>query len=119
MPYQTITLSSVGTSGIANLDWSGGKPTTVAVSAGSTSMASNYTIQYTLDDIMRTASTSVVWFSISSAAGSSAQHFTSSLQLDPGGVVVTFLNPIAAVRINSTALSSTNLQMRVLQGEGA
>lgn len=110
----TVTLSSVGVSAYVAGDWIGSKPTTVAVSLGSTTMTADFTIQYTLDDIQ--VSTSPVWFSLSSEIGSSATHF-SSANAD-AGVTVGLLYPVAALRISSSALSSSSLTMRVLQGVG-
>lgn len=50
-------------------------------------------------------------------AGSAAQatYWSSTTGID--GVLYTFNGPVAAVRLNSTALSSGPLTMQVLQGE--
>jgi hypothetical protein len=131
MPYQTITFSTAnstvpGNSTPAALNWIGGKPTTVSLSfGGSSTVANDATIQYTLDDIQRVASTSVVWQYITSSLGigtnsTSIFHFASTSQFD-AGFLVQFLSPIAAVRLGSSALSSTGglgtISLRVLQGE--
>jgi hypothetical protein len=51
MTLTTVTLSSVGTSPIANLSWIGGKPSVaVAFSSANTSSA-DFIVQMTLDDI--------------------------------------------------------------------
>jgi hypothetical protein len=105
-----------GASAIANLNWIGGKPTTVALSFSSSTTNCDITIQYTLDDIQRVASTTVIWASVASSSGTVA-HFGSTTFFDPG-VSLTFLNPIAAVRMNSTTLSSGIVYLKVLQGEG-
>lgn len=110
----TVTLSSVGVSNYVAADWIGSKPTTVAVSLGSTTMTTDFTIQYTLDDLQLVASP--VWFSISSEIGSSATHFSSAAA--DAGVTVGLLYPVAALRISSTAMSSSSLTMRVMQGVG-
>jgi len=107
------TLSSVGVSGALNLDWMGSKPTTCVVTLGSTTMTSDFTVQYTLDDLQ--TSTSPVWFGVSSAIGSSVTHYSAS---NADGVSLTFLNPIAGLRLSSTAISSSSLTMKVLQGPG-
>lgn len=114
MPLFSTTLSSVGTTTISNLNWMGGKPITASVIPGSTGQTSDFTIQYTLDDIMRTSSPA--WSGVSSAFGVPAQHFTSSVAF-PDGVTVGFLSPVTAIRLNSSALSSGSLTLKVLQGE--
>ena len=113
MPYATVTLSSVGTSDPVNLNWRGGSPTSVLVSFGSTTMTVDFTIQYSLNDSM--LSSNRVWVAVGSSVGSSATHF-SSANADTG-VPVGFNYPIAAVRLNSTAISSSTLTLTVLQGE--
>lgn len=113
MPLFSAALSSVGVSAIANLNWIGGKPTTASVTPNSSTMTSDYTIQFTLDDIQR--SSSPVWVNVSSAVGSSGQHFTANF---PDGATVQFLSPVAALRLSSTAMSSSGLVFKVVQGEG-
>lgn len=112
----SVTLSSVGTSGEANLDWRGGGATTAVVTNGSSTMTADFTIQYTLDDAQLSTGTRA-WFGISSATGSSAIHFLSSAIIDTA-VTVSFLNPIAGLRISSTAISSSSLSFKVLQAGG-
>ena len=110
----TVTLSSVGVSGPINLDWRGSKPVTAVVTLGSTTMTADFTIQFTLDDSQLT--TTQVWTTVGSSTGSSATHF-SSANAD-ASVTVGFLYPIAALRISSTAISSSSLTLRALQGAG-
>lgn len=107
----SVTLSSVGTSDPANIDWRGGGYLTAVVSLGSTTMTTDFTLQYTLDDSQLTSTRT--WFGVSSAVGSSITHF-SSANAD-AGVSFTFLAPVAGLRISSTALSSSTLTLRVLQ----
>lgn len=112
MPNPTIvTLSSVGTSNAVAIDWRGFRSATCAVTLGSTTLTTDFTIQYTLDDLQLTASP--VWFGLGSSIGSSVTHFSSAN--GDAGVVASFLAPIAGLRISSTALSSSSLTMRVLQ----
>jgi hypothetical protein len=111
---QTVTLSSVGTSTPLNLDWRGSKPVTAIVTLGSTTMTADFTLQYTLDDLQLT--TTQTWVAVGSSTGSSATHF-SSANAD-AGVTVGFLYPIAGLRLSSTALSSSSLTLKVLQGVG-
>lgn len=125
MPYQTITLSTAasstpGASAAAALNWIGGKPITVSIlpaSGGGSSGA--FTIQYTLDDIMRVPSSVVVWSGVSSAPALGLPGVTwnaSAVAVD--GVFLSFLSPIAAVRLNSSNLTGGPLLLKVLQGEG-
>lgn len=113
MPYHAVTLSSVGVSNPVNVNWRGGSPTSIYVSFGSTTMTTDFTVQYTLDDSM--LSSTVRWIGVGSSVGSSATHF-SSANADTG-VPIGFDAPIAAVRLNSTAISSSTLTLTVLQGE--
>lgn len=122
MPNQTITLSSAnvpGVSGAAALDWRGGKPATVSVFTSTTGTSSgNFSLQYTLDNIQALGGSSLAfWQGVSSAIGQAATTFNAST-FGVDGVQFAFLNPVAAVRMNSTALSSGPWTMKVLQGEG-
>jgi hypothetical protein len=130
MPSYTFTFSTAnssnpGNSAAANLNWVGGKPTTVSLSfGGSSTVANDATIQYTLDDLQRVTSTGVVWGFIGSslaANSTSPFHFASTTWFDTG-FTTQFLGPIAGVRLGSSALSSTGglgtISLRVLQGEG-
>ncbi len=121
MPYQTVTLSSAnvpGQSGVAALNWRAGRPTTVAVYASTTGgQTSAFNIQYTMDDVQLIGGSSLAqWASVSSAIGSSGTIFTSST-ITTDGLFYQFLTPVAALRLNSTALSSGPLTMKVIQGE--
>jgi hypothetical protein len=77
-------------------------------------MTTDFTVQFTLDDIQ--TSSSPVWLNIGSSTGSSATHF-SSANADTG-VTMGFLYPIAGLRISSTAISSSTITMKMLQGIG-
>jgi hypothetical protein len=113
MPNPFITtLSSVGTSAAANLDWRNGGYVSAQVTLGTTTMTADFTIQLTLDDPV-TSSATRAWFGMSSAVGSSVTHFSSAAA--DAGVYVTFLSPVAGLRISSTAISSSSLTLRVLQ----
>lgn len=108
------TLSSVGVSTPINLDWRGSKPVTAIATLGSTTMTADFTIQYTIDDLQFVSTPS--WISVGSSTGSSATHF-SSANAD-ASVTVGFLYPIAGLRLSSTAISSSSLTLRALQGAG-
>lgn len=110
----TVTLSSVGVSNPVAVSWRDYNPTTASITLGSSTLTTDFTAQFTLDDLQ--LSSSPVWLSIGSSIGSGATHF-SSANFD-AGVVVTFLTPIAGLRISSTALSSSSLTLKVLQGDG-
>ena len=114
MAAVTTTLSSVGVSNPVNIDWMGAKFATVAVSLGSTTLSADFTIQFTLDDLQ--LSSSPTWITFGSSTGSVATHF-SSANAD-AGVVMGIAYPIAGLRISSTAISSSSLTMKVLQGVG-
>lgn len=107
----TVTLSSVGVSNAVNISWRSMQAVTCAVTLGSTTMTTDFTIQYTLDDLQ--LSSSPYWMGMGLSVGSSITHF-SSANAD-AGVSVTFLGPLAGLRISSTAISSSTLTMKVLQ----
>ncbi len=121
MAYATVTLStgSTTTSTPIALNWRNGWKTTVLVTASS-SFASDFTLQYSLDDMMLAGGSSLCnWSAVSSEPGQAAQHFNSSVSF-PTGVSYTFPSPIAAVRLGSTSNAGmgagNQLSMRVLQG---
>lgn len=120
--YTTITLtsavsSSPGASAVVDLNWIGAKPVSVSVLPATAGTSAVFQIQYSLDDPMRVASSLMAWSGVSSATGQPATTFSASAAgLD--GVLVSFLNPIAAIRINSSNLAGGPLTMKVLQGEG-
>ncbi len=110
----TTTLSSVGVSNPVNVDWRGSKPVTAVITLGSTSMTTDFVVQYTVDDLQ--LSSSPVWISAGSSTGSSATHF-SSANAD-AGVTMGFAYPIAGLRLSSTAISASTITLKVLQGAG-
>jgi hypothetical protein len=118
MPYTTITLSSAsvpGQSGVANLAIGRGGPISIAVYTSTTGTATGaFTVQYTLDDIQLVGGASrAFWANISSAIGAAGTVFLSSTTID--GTFISLLSPVAAVRLNSTALSSGPMVMKVIQ----
>ena len=116
MPNFTASLSSVGTSPVANLAWGVGKPVTASVVPGSSTQTSDFMLQFTMDDLQLTAASAVQWQGLSSAVGQPATHFQSSVCY-PDGVANTFLGPVAALRISASALSSGSLKFKVMEGE--
>lgn len=117
----TVTLSSVGTSGVVALDWMGGGPTVVELTFTSTTLTAAGALQYTLDDLMRTASSQVTWRPVSSTPygtiGSSTP-FTWSSSFGDVGFTYAFPYPVAGLRFTSSNLSSGSIMMDVLQGGG-
>jgi hypothetical protein len=109
----SVTLSSVGVSRAVNLDWRSGEPVSVALKPSSSTATSDFSLQYTLDDLQ--LSSSPTWLSYSSGVGSTVQHFTGATVFD-AGVGISFLNPVAGLRLSSSTLSAGNISMDVLQG---
>jgi hypothetical protein len=105
MPQATVTLSSVGNTGPINLDWRNGAFTGVSVT-GSSSGTFAYSVQYTLDDLMQIASSLVSWINDPNAT---------ALSSNSSGVYL-YQQPLAGIRLASTALSSAALTMKVVQG---
>jgi len=123
MPNVTIQASSVGTYPVA-CNWIGGSPILVGVTLGSTTMTTDFIIQYSLNDLQ--LSSNPTWFNVSSVSYPlnitsfpsttvTAFHFSSAFADTP--IVLSFENPVGAVRLNSTAISSSFLRFQVLQGE--
>lgn len=104
----SVTLSSVGTATLI-LDYLGAKTTTARVTLGSTSMTVNATLQMTLDSSWAT-NQAANWFSASSVSISSA--------IADAGLTVNFLTPIAGLRLNSSAISASNVTLTALQNAG-
>lgn len=106
------TLSSVGTSGPLNLNWRGALPVTASVTLGSTTMTTDFTLQFTLDDLQ--LNSSPVWLGWAATVGASVSHF-SSANAD-AGIAFVFQNPIAGLRLSSTAISASTITLKVIQG---
>jgi hypothetical protein len=99
-----ITLSSSGVSSPQNLDYRSSKFISFAVT-GSSSGTFSYVIEGTLDDVTQEPAAAITWWPMSSATTAN-----SSLNLYQG--------PLAAMRINASAVSSATLTLRILQGIG-
>lgn len=121
---QSILVSSVGTSKVIMLDWMTGGPTTVRITAASTTGAApsgGGVLYWTLDDPTAGSTTigNVVWSPVSSTFGSTAAGVvvTTSGTVD---IPYTFQLqvPVAALRFSCSAFSSTSLAIDVLQGRG-
>jgi hypothetical protein len=145
MPYAFVTVSASSgavTSKPIALDWRGGKPVLWRLTTSSSLATGDYTIQYSLDDIMLSAYSTTypptgvvtglpssigIWSGISSypytgvigssTAGAPALHFTSS-NIFPDGISGVFSPPPAALRLSSTNSSSNVTTLTILQGEG-
>ena len=122
MPLQTVSLSSANIPGVSTpgfMTWRSGKPATVSILISTTGTSSGtVSLQYTLDDVNLIGGTSLAyWQGISSAQGQPATVFNAST-FGIDGVQFQFPTPVAAVRMNSTGLSSGPLVMKLVQGEG-
>jgi hypothetical protein len=121
MPISTITLTSASTttSAAVQLNWTGARPTTVAVTMPSTTGSLDFTLQYTLTDIERSGigSSQAAWFNFGSS-GLGTHYSTANLDVGGAGPTFTFLGPIAGVRLQSTNISSGPLTAFILQGDG-
>ena len=127
MTYATVTLvtttsTNPGASPVVNLNWIGGKPTTLT--ALTTASSGDFTIQYTLDDVQRVGGSSLAYWSnlstdpyttLPTSAVTGIHYSASSYNTD--GVLAFLPGPVAAVRLNSTSLLGT-LTLKVIQGEG-
>ena len=122
MPIQVITLSSAnvpGASAPAFLNWTGGRPTTVATTMPSTTGGVDFTVQFCLQDIQRAGilSSQAAWFNVGSS-GIGVHYSSANLDVGGAGPTFTLAGPIGAVRLQSTAMSSGPLVGYVMQGDG-
>jgi hypothetical protein len=122
MPLQTITLSSASVPGVSApsaLNWRSAEPATVSILVSTTAtFTGGVKLEYSLDDLMLVGGSSLAfWQGVSSAIGQPAQIFNLATA-GADGIQFQFLTPVAAVRMNSTALSSGPLTMKTMQGEG-
>lgn len=109
------TLSSVGVSNPVATDWIGSKPVTAVITMSSSTVAVDFTVQFTLDSVQ--SSSSPTWLTVASSVGGTATHFSNS-NFDTGAVIG-FGYPIAGLRISSSANGGgSTLTMKVLQGVG-
>ena len=115
MPISTIVLTSASTTTSAPvaLAWMSGKPATVLTTMPSTTGSVDFTLQVTGDDIMRTPSSLVTWCNWGSSE--IGTHYSSqNLDIGGRGPVFTLLGPVAAVRLQSTNISSGPLSADVI-----
>jgi hypothetical protein len=115
MPNTSITISSIGSYPVA-MNWRGRAPALVTVTLGSTTMTTDFQVQYSPDDLQ--ISSSPTWFGMSSLGmtnANSTTHFSSAYA--DNGFVAQIVVPVGAVRLNSTAISSSSLTFKVIQGE--
>jgi hypothetical protein len=126
MPYQTVTLSSVGTSPPVALSWISGKHTTATVTASSSGATGDFIVQFTMQDLQRSSLPTWIGLSSNSYAitNAAATHY-SIANVFPNGssggtgecVYLPIPGPIAGLRLSSTTISGT-LNLSVIQGEG-
>jgi hypothetical protein len=121
MPIATISLTSASTttSAAVALNWTGGRPVSVATTMPSTTGSVDFTLQFTLQDIQRSGigSSQAVWFNFGSS-GLGTHYSTANLDVGGAGPTFTFLGPIAGVRLQSTNISSGPLTAFILEGDG-
>lgn len=127
MVYFTTTLttaasSTPGASAVCNLNWIGGKPSTVVVYSTNAGSSAVFNVQYTLDDVQRVTAANVIWQNLSSGYSDTGVSFGAgstfqSSNIVPDGLVVSLLSPFAGVRLNSTGLTGGPLILKVIQGE--
>jgi hypothetical protein len=98
-----VTLSSVGVSRHVNLDWRSGAKTAFTIT-GSSSGTFSVTPEGTVQDLQLTTSPS--WVALSSAA------------LTTNSSIWEISGPLAAIRMNASALSSAVFTLNVLQDHG-
>ncbi len=100
----SVTLSSIGVSRFVNTDWRPETMTSYAVTGSSSGTFAAF-VEATLDDLQ--LSSSPAWFTESSAT------FVANSS------ICALSKPVAGLRLNSTALSSAVLTLKILQGYAA
>jgi len=120
----TAVSSSPGASQAKNINWVGGKPTTVTVFSTVTGSSIAFNVQFTMNELQRVGGSSLAyWQNLSSAYSDTGVNTSSgslfgSSSLDPvSGMTVSFLSPIAAIRLNSTSMGNGPLTAKVIAGE--
>lgn len=120
MPFQTVTISSLGVSPVVALAYGTGNPTTAVVFPSTTGNSSGtFSLQYTMDNIQLSSSTAL-WANVSSGAIGSAGTIYQSSNISTDGAFFQFLSPIAALRLSSsTGITTGPLSLKVIQGDVA
>src|SRR5215475_5795505 len=122
MPSNPITVTvSTGatTSRAVNLDWMAGGPATIRLTAGSNSSQASASghIEYTVDDILTTPATGVIWSILSTAGlGSTAAGVLGASNfIDNNIFTIALQSPIAGLRFSCTSFTTQGFAMTVLQ----
>jgi hypothetical protein len=141
MPYGVTTLTTAvsttpGASTGLSVSWRGGKPWSAWLTVSSSQGAGDFTLQASPIDLnssgVPTSSGQLPgpsWFNltaadfgissaVTSSNGYSAIHFSVANQAAADVIRWTSNAPVAALRLNSTALSSATISLTVLSGEG-
>src|SRR5260221_13158824 len=116
MPLFAASLSSAGVTAVSNLNLIGGKSISASITIGSSTSSGDAILQYTLQDIMKTSASAVIWQGVSSAQGQPATHFSAS-HIYPDGEFFPFQTPLGALRLSSTSVTGT-WTLLVAEGEG-
>src|SRR5215475_11133121 len=122
MPSNPIraTVSSAGVSRVINLDWMAGGPTSILLSAGSTTSQATGVLQFTVQDTLTTPSTGLTWTSLSSnfsTFGSTvAGYVIQSSGLADAPFFARIDSPIGGLRLSCTSFTTTGFIMDVMQG---
>jgi hypothetical protein len=130
MPTTTITLSSAtssspGASAAVALNWRVGQPATVSIFSTNSGSSCFFQIEFSLDDIQLVRGASLAqWQSLSSAyndttitSGAGSVFATSAITTN--GMLFSFDGPMGAVRVNSSAMTSGPLTLKVIQADGS
>jgi hypothetical protein len=117
----TVTVSTRATTSRAvNVDWMAGGPTTIRLTAGSSQAVASGHVEYTLDDILTTPSTGVMWAILSSNGFGStiAGVLGASNFIDGNHFGFAIQSPVAGLRFNCTSFTTIGFVMEVLAGRG-
>jgi len=119
----TVLTTQASFSGVVALDWMAGGPVSIRLTSvqGSSLAVATGHIQYTLNEILSTPSTAVVWSRLSSLGALNStttgiwgsSNFVDNLA---GGVAIQ--SPVAGLRFSCTSFTTMGFVMEVLQGRG-
>jgi hypothetical protein len=124
MPSNSITVlpsTQAGATRAINLDWMAGGPTTVRLTALTSQAVASGHFEWTLNDILLTPSTAVIWswLSTTGVLNSTTQTVLSATSVIDGAALgLQIQSPVAALRFNCTGFTTIGFVTEVMQARG-
>ncbi len=120
-PTTVLSSTSTGNSAVVALDWMAGGPTTVRLTAGTSLAVATGHVEWTLDDILKTSSSLVLWAPLSTTGtlnSTASGAISSTSVIDGQALGLSIQSPVAALRFATTAFTTIGFVMTVMQGRG-